>query len=314
MTVSPSHPVPFIVGSARSGTTLLRAMLDAHPLLAIPGESHFIPRLRALRARYERRSGFDVARYCADLARDRYFSAWGLPADDLRADLVRVAPDTVEAAIRQTYQSYAATRGKERWGDKTPAYVLHVGTISSMLPEARFLHVIRDGRDVSRSLTDLGWASSIEDAALRWAFRVRKGREAGRLLGADRYLEVRYEDLISETAPTLHRICSFLDIPFDEQMAEPHRRAGSVLATLRNPENHQRLHLPPTQVRNWREELTERQVIRFEAVAGELLGSLGYERAIDRIPFPTRVAGRARTAASLPKRMSSRFRRVTWIG
>lgn len=302
-------PAPFVVGSPRSGTTLLRAMLDAHPAVAVPGESHFIPRMRAARRRYERGGGLDVPRYCADLERDRYFSAWGLPASDVQGFLELAEAGTIEDAIRGTFTCYARSQGKSRWGDKTPAYVLHMPAIATMFPEARFIHVIRDGRDVARSLLDLGWASSIEDAALRWAYRVRRGRRAGARSGA-RYLEIHYEDLLSATVPSLELICSFLDLRFDERMAQPERRAASVLATLTHPENHQRLTLPPSRVRNWREDLSLDQVTRFEAVAGELLESVGYERAGRNAGLSTRFSVKARSFASLPQRMSARLRRT----
>lgn len=304
----PRAPVPFVVGSARSGTTLVRAMLDAHSDLAVPGESHFIPRLRLWRRRYEHRSRFDIARFCADLVDDRYFAAWGLPAGALMASLQQYRPLTVEAAIRETFFCYARRHRKRRWGDKTPAYVVHMPVIAAMFPEARFVHIIRDGRDVSRSLLELGWATSIEDAGLRWAYRVRLGRSAGRMLG-ERYLEIRYEDLVADSTAALRRICSFVGLSLEEGMTRPDQRAAAVLATLRNPENHQRLHLPPTRLRDWRDELTLDQVGRFEAVAGDVLEEAGYERAAPRSPFVTRISIKSKTLTSMPRRLTGRLRR-----
>lgn len=307
-------PVPFIVGSARSGTTLLRAMLEAGPDLAIPGESHFIPRFRARRGRYERRTGFDVTAFCADLAKHRYFAAWGIPTDELSEQLRAAAPRSVEAAIRTTFLTYARRSGRTRWGDKTPAYVLQMPTIARMFPEARFVHLIRDGRDVARSLVDLGWASTIEDAALRWSFRVQRGMHMGRELGPARYREVRYEALIDDPQPVLADLCTSLQLRFDERMIRPQERASTLLGTVTGPENHQRLRLPPTKVRDWRTDMTEGEIARVEAVAGEILTRAGYRRALPAPSLPTRLGVAARRTASLPSRLTGRVRRMTWVG
>ncbi|HVL90653.1 MAG TPA: sulfotransferase [Actinomycetota bacterium] len=307
-----TQPVPFVVGAARSGTTLLRAMLDAHPDLAVPGESHFIVRMLATRHVYEQPWGVDVHGYRRALARERYFAAWGLPAPDLRDALVRANPRSLEDAMRATFRAYARRQGKQRWGDKTPSYVLHVRAIAGSFPEARILHVIRDGRDVARSMVDLGWAASHEDAVLRWAHRVRRGRKEGARLG-ERYVEVRYEDLVGDPIGTLTRLCVSLDLPFDPAMTQPHRRADEILATLANPENHQRIRRPPSRVRDWRTEMDSESIRKIESVAGDLLTELGYELGGPPATLPLRVAARSASLRSLPRRMGSRWRRTLLI-
>ena len=143
-------PVPFIVGVGRSGTTLLRLMLDAHPDLAIPGETHFLLDLLA-----QNENG---------PARDRIFRAmieaptWpnlAVSESTFKAALDEVEPFSVPDAIRTFYRLYAQRFGKDRWGDKTPPYRSCMTGIQQLLPEAYFIHIIRDGRDVALSYRGL---------------------------------------------------------------------------------------------------------------------------------------------------------------
>src|SRR3954464_10345335 len=105
---------PFLVGCPRSGTTLLRAMLDGHSAVAVPGESHFIPTMAARRERYEGRSTFDVERFVADLGAEPRFSRWDLPAAAVRASLLDTPPVDLPGALRRVYELYAVREGKAR--------------------------------------------------------------------------------------------------------------------------------------------------------------------------------------------------------
>jgi Sulfotransferase family len=243
---------PFVVGCSRSGTTLLRAMLDAHPLLAVPPESHFAlaPNLRSLRGA---------------LRRERWFALWEIEAPDLRG--LGVAD-----AIRALFAAYAAKQGKPRYADKTPHYVSHLPLLAERFDEARFVHVVRDGRDVALSLREVPWGpDDVEEAALHWRRRVLEGRGAG--LGPHRYRELRYEELVADPERELRALAAWLDLPYDDHML----RFAERPLVVPYPEHHARLHQPPTPgLRDWRREMPEADVARFEAVAGDALEALGY--------------------------------------
>ncbi|MDH5236917.1 MAG: sulfotransferase, partial [Acidimicrobiia bacterium] len=165
--MSTEHPALFVVGCGRSGTTLLRSMLDAHPELAIPGESHFLRRMLRLRRRYEHGSQFDLERYVADLSRDVRFRRWVADPEPLIERIRAGRPLSLADAVRATFGAYARSQDKIRWGDKTPDYVTMMPAISELLPEARFVHLIRDGRAVAASLAHQSWGPSrIDTAAL----------------------------------------------------------------------------------------------------------------------------------------------------
>jgi hypothetical protein len=283
-------PAPFIAGAGRSGTTLLRLMLDAHPELSIPPETGFIPVVSKIRFPW---SGLRKAFYQAVTG----FHTWknfNLPKEDFYRELLQVEPFTVPEGIRSFYRAYAGRHGKKRWGDKTPSYGSHLSAIQKILPESRFIHVIRDGRDVALSMRGLWWAPSEEIGRLAryWSDEVRKTSAEGR--HARHYLEVRYEDLVSGTRNELKKICAFLELPFSEKMEKCHENAsfyekeantlrdakGRVLITRDEILARARfLRQPPdaSRINRWKTEMTMEERSEFEWSAGGLLRELGYE-------------------------------------
>ncbi|MBU1231082.1 MAG: sulfotransferase [Proteobacteria bacterium] len=285
-------PMPVIVGSPRSGTTLLRFILDAHPDLAIPPETGF------LALSQEAAAARDPRRFCRALTNfPEEATAWadfGLDAQVFLARLQGLQPFSVTAGFRLFYRMYAERFGKERWGDKTPLYGRHLRRIQALFPEARFLHVIRDGRDASLSLRQC-WFSPGDDMrvlAQFWRKNILETREEAK--GVGHYLEVRFEELLLDTEAVVRRVCLFLDLPFDASMLRYHQRTperlrehlgryradGSELVSLAQRRNQQiRVTMPPDPSRAglWRSTMQAEERVVFEGVAGDLLRSLGYE-------------------------------------
>lgn len=284
-------PAPFVVGVSRSGTTLQRLMLDAHPHLAIPAETRFLPELIDLVE-----SGGGPAAAAAMVTRHERWNDFGLSAELLRGRMEDVRPFNAGQAARAFFELYAEGQGKPRWGDKSPPYVTELARLHRVLPEARFIHVIRDGRAVAASLLRREWGKRRPRAiARRWVREVRAARDAGRRLPAGAYTEVRYEELVVDPEPILRRICELVEIRFDSAMLDYHARAqrrlselqdlqtaaGHTFARERRMTQFGLLSDPPRAERAdaWRDELTDDQRRAVEAVAGELLGELGYPSA-----------------------------------
>lgn len=281
-------PSVFVVGAPRSGTTLLRLMLDAHPQLAIPHETAFVPRALNLGDGAGREG---LARFLLE------FPTWpdlATSEGELRDALARVAPFTLAEGLRAFYRRYAGARGKARWGDKSPHHAHHLPEIAAAFPEGRFIHLIRDGRDVAVSLRPLWFAPGQDMTSLanEWARHVVAARAAGASLGS-RYLEMRFEDLVRDPRGELSRATDLLELPFapemlryfegaTERLREGQTRvdaAGRVLVSqeqrLRNQDMAQRP-LDSARVGRWRGELTAAEESEIAAAAGELLASLGY--------------------------------------
>ena len=267
-----AHPF-FIVGSARSGTTLLRLILNAHPDVAVPPESRFVVEL------YDGNDDVDTEDFIRRLSAHKRFQTWDIPVETVRAEVGQAARVTYADAIRATFRAYASANGKTSWGDKTPRYVENLDLLCSILPEARVVHLIRDGRNVALSYADVPFGpKTVGRAAALWARRVMAGRDACPRIGKDRYLEIRYEDLVEDPAGETKDICAFLDLEFDPGMMDYTERArSSVLprASMYNPHVREK---PQKNVRSWEDSMPGAQIEIFEAVAGDALSLLGYER------------------------------------
>jgi hypothetical protein len=281
-------PAPFIVGVARSGTTLLRLQLDAHPELAIPPETPFAPVARRVAG-----AGGGTGELLDGLVALPTWPDLGITRDELADAFAALPEPTVGGGLRACYRLYAARHGKPRWGDKTPVNGLHMGVLAKLLPEARFIHIIRDCRDVAASLRGLPFApgdGEVDTIAASWRNYISRARElAG---GLPHYCEVRYERLVAEPEPVLRELCEFVELSFDRSMLRAHERAGERLAELTSVRTSdgsvrtaearralltQTLRPPdPSRVGRWRTALTADETARVEAAAGALLSELGY--------------------------------------
>jgi hypothetical protein len=250
-------------------------MLDSHPALAIPPESYFVAELVA---EWPPDRPFSWDDYLERLRVHDRFLRWDLPIDALASD---DAAEDFAGAVRRTFAAYARARGKPRHGDKTPRYVQDVETIAALLPEARFVHVIRDGRDVALSFLEREWGPrTVEEAARRWRKRVKAGRRGGSAVGPGRYVEVRYERLVEDPEGELARVCALIDLDPAPEMLRYFERADEVVAGTKYPGQHRGIAAPPTKgLRDWRTAMPPDDVATFETIAGGLLEELGYERA-----------------------------------
>jgi hypothetical protein len=286
--VTGTGPCVFIVGCPRSGTTLLRMMLHSHPDLAIPPESHFIPLAYSVRSRYLTNGLWDVERLAGIILRTTRFREWMVPEERVLKRIRALETPTFADVMESFFLAYADGYDKPRWGDKTPGYSLEIPTLSQLFPQARFVHVVRDGRNVAMSLCEIIPRMSLVEAAAAWSLRVRKGREDGRKLGDKRYMELRYEALVRDPEVVLREVCEFLDLAYRSEMLD---FAGLVRESIPERERgiHRNLVKPLTEgLRDWRVDMATGQVALIEAVAGRQLAEFGYERRFRRIPMSIR--------------------------
>lgn len=287
-------PFLFVVGCGRSGTTLLAALLDSHPSLAVAGESggmvlqfcHGLPASERpdrldwppVEERGEPYGEAEIRSLVDEITSSYRYRLWGLDPEAVVAAAVSASAASRTDLVRALFASYAALRGKHRYADKTPGHALHLVRLAELFPEGVFVHVIRDGRDVALSMVEMSWGpTDIAGAALHWADRVSRARQAGASLGPGRYLEVRYEDLISDTAVVLARVAAHAGLDYDPAMLAHEDAAARQVAMSPAPDEDRNITRPITGgLRDWRMQMDPVDVATFEALAGPLLGQLGY--------------------------------------
>ncbi|MDQ3031588.1 MAG: sulfotransferase [Myxococcota bacterium] len=242
---APEFPVTFLVGAERSGTTLLRLMLDGHPRLAF---------------RYE----FELA---VDLVPD----GEGWPELETYYEHLRTMrwvdpPPHVDRAL--DYPSLVRSfLEQKRSADRKPLVGAtvhrHYDRLLRIWPDARFVHLVRDGRDVARSTVAIGWAGNVWTACEHWAAAERLWAQVAATLPADRRIDVHYEELVRDPRATLERICAFIGIEYDEAMLEYPQRSS-----YRAPD--------PALAERWRETFAPHELRLVESRIGELLVERGY--------------------------------------
>jgi len=281
------NPYLFVVGCPRSGTTMLRRIVDAHPQIAMLPETHWIPRLA------RRGLGIGPDGLVTQELVDWLVSYFRFPRMKLDPAEVRALVEpgvTYPEFVAALFDLFGRKRGKRLVAEKTPNYVAEIPTLHQLFARARFVHLIRDGRDVCLSV--LAWERKADDfsrrlrtwredplatTALWWRSFVSLGREDGAELGSDLYYELRYERLVTQPERECLRLCSFLGVAYDERLPRFHEGKTKSEPGL----SAKRAWLPITPgLRDWRSQLDREALEVFEAAAGDLLDELGYERAV----------------------------------
>jgi hypothetical protein len=186
----------FVIGSPRSGTTLLRLVLDSHPRISCGEETHFLRDLEAI-----------VGRHWPLVA------TYGLPREWWLERIRALYADFQAEVLRGS--------GKARWAEKDPTYTLHLPFIEELFPEARYVHLLRDGHDVVASFRDRwGYRSAARVARSEWARYVSAARELGERLPPERFLELRYEELVADPEAEARRLFDFLGEAWDPAVIE----------------------------------------------------------------------------------------------
>jgi hypothetical protein len=248
-------------------------------------ESQFIIRYHRRLASYgDLAYDANMQQLILDISRERFFTRsaanWGFVFAPYQA-FTTLKTRSYRAVLDAIFGQLAAHNGMVRWGDKTPHYINDLPTLLELYPDAQFVHVVRDGRDVALSLekTAFGPKNACE-AATAWTRAVRQVRSFAETLPAHQFVEVRYEELIDRPADVLVRLADFLGIDDAD---------GKLAAYISNCV---RAEVKPDNAGKWRTAMRAREVERFEALAGAVLRADGYELAFSRCARPVSAAER----------------------
>lgn len=245
----------FLLGAARSGSTLLRLILDSHERIAIGSESGFMGAAEALK----RIPGW------------KYGSGWYERFD--------VSEEEMNAQIRGFFSDffgdYAKRQGKARWGEKTPFHCWHVEQMAAIFPNAVFVAIVR--HPAATALSALRWHRPWDEALDRWVRVNIEILRVGAALGPQRFALCRYEDVVLHTEPAMRALMAFLDEPWSDNLLrhdEVQRAKGAPRVSdggTRPGES-----IDPARVGRWTAALTAEQQAAVLAKAGPLCRMLGY--------------------------------------
>lgn len=272
----------FVVGAPRSGTTLVYSLLLATGEFVEYEEGE--TRLLQCRYVYGPLSRDSCrARFAEDWLKSAQFKRSGLDPEDFRDVLAR-EPDSYVELLRAFMQLMAEDQDKPRWAEKTPANIHHMHELADAFPEARFVHVIRDGRDVALSRRKLGWhvvrsddpVRQLVGAAVHWAGVITSGRAAGRSLDG-RYHEVQYEDLIRRTDEEIVRLMSFADSHLADCWRD--QPSSGALQSGFSAFSSEISGLSTDPLERWRDRLSDEELAATHSTIGGTLRDLGYQVA-----------------------------------
>ena len=274
--MSNADPLLFIGGCPRSGTTLVRNLVAAHPLVAIPGESPFV--LNVLRELLATGQVVDLERAWQLVRAHHSYRNWGLEPAWVAAEVKNSPPRDYPDLVRSLFAAFARSRSKELAADKTPNHAKFFPLLSSLFPDSRMVNVIRDPRAVVMS-GSVQWftRAGIALFAVVWRNHVKSARLAAATLGHEKFQEVRYERLMADSTTELERLCAFGGIPFDPGMisaAPEHAPPERAFSSSR---------LPIGAVeRRWRDEMSMHEIAVIESLAGEEIERAGYPLVSNR--------------------------------
>jgi len=268
----------FVLGCPRSGTTVLYHMLlSAGDFAVYRAESNVFnllaPRFRGMRSAADRQQVLET------WLRSKLFRVSGLDAGEISDKIMRECRGGGDF-LRIVMEEVARKQGTARWADCTPDHLLYMEEIKRQIPDALFIHIIRDGRDVALSYVQQGWSyplpwdrdERLGVAGLYWEWVVRKGREQGPRLGVD-YQEVRFEELIANPRQTLSRLGDFIEHDLDYERIQC-AGIGSVSRPNTSFAAASEEDFDP--IARWKTKMSGGQTAAFEDLVGDFLEELGY--------------------------------------
>ena len=268
-------PPLFIVGSGRSGTTLLRSILAAGGEVAIPVETHILHSLPVKFVMFNGLGWEDLCRLViATFESHPDFYKWEINLAPVYQKVIPLEKKNRSLAriIDEIFWEYASQKFPEAlfWGDQSPINTFYWKNIARVFPHARYIHMLRDGRDVCASLVDRYGEDYLPGAVQRWKNSIKHTTDIRKSTGS-RYLEIKYEHLVTDPDTALDEICKFLGIQFQPQMLDFYKKSSTI--ENRYDSFHQNIGRPlfTTSIGSWSDRLSLAQA---EYVIKELASEL----------------------------------------
>lgn len=276
----------FIVGANRSGTTLLRLLLNAHSEIAIPDEINYFYGFDTLESSYENWETPSFPENSYSTFVDRFLEDNRSTVPDLDLEAVRAeileGPPSLRRPYRILLERWAEHQGASRWGEKTPGNIYHSNILIDMFPDAKFIHLVRDPRAGVASMKRVSFF--LDDAPFNALYR-RKIMTHGRAwffrsVPTSQRIELRYEDLVTASEDTLQKLCTFLEVAYEPSMLRFHVDAEAYMLDEAASSYNEAATQPISEekVDEWRSHLTDEEIAVVETVCRDHMEEFGYSR------------------------------------
>lgn len=295
------NPPFFLVGVQRSGTTLLRLMLNSHSQIAIPEEASFLKPLLNHKWSNKKITGEDKERVIGYLRENEQFKLWNFDTEPFFQKLERKRQFTLKELVELMYVSYANSENKSRWGDKS-LFFGSMELLYEMFPGAKFIHIVRDGRDVFYSWRKMDPNKSHPSVmALDWKIKHRLIKKSLKIVPEKNLYQVRYKDLIKNPQKELRGICNFLGFEYEDQMINFYETSNKYIG-----KHHSDLifkAVDKENVNKWEKLLTQNEQLVYQIVAKKTLLKYGYRLSPHKMKIKHYLLFLKDFSVGLPKRI-----------
>lgn len=273
----------FIVGTQRSGTTLLRLILNTHSQIVVPREAFFLMPL--LKKKYLNRfiSGSTLKSFNNYLLSKADIKSTHLKTtyvdgnyNDILSQLAQRGKLRLRDLIDEIFFSYCRSEGKSIWGNKTPSFFRKIDILYALFPDAKFIHIVRDGRDVFNSFRKIDLSmNNVSVMALDWSYKLFRIEKSLNKIPPSNKVTIRYEDLLNKSEVTVRRICSVIGVKYENSMLDFYKSSHKHTS-----QTHSKLIFMPLNEKNmykWKKTLAPREVKIFNLLARHYLKKYNYE-------------------------------------
>jgi hypothetical protein len=285
-------PFFFIVGSPRSGTTLLRTIFDAHPNVNIPFEFPFILYFYEKYGHVTNWNEKDILSFYEDITKNIKFefwsfAGWRINPDDLKKNMLKYiglhSYSELCKSIYYQFNSYFTKKTIQILGDKNPTYSTRIELLMQLFPDSKFIHITRDYRDHILSMQNVDFGGKLTPMiAYRWhiyqrtIFKMKKKYQ-------NNVLSIKYENLVSDPMNIVSIVCDFLNIPFDPEIINIYKHKEGMIQTygLETVNKYHSSLLNPISSDNiyaWKNKMPEKEIKIADMVVGKWAEKYGYER------------------------------------
>ncbi len=273
----------FVVSSGRTGTTLLASILDRHPEVLVPPEQFVMANAIIKYRLLNYLEWLDlVSIIVGEFARSKGTMNWELKVNELIQDLANLPVEerSLGKIFDALFRSYGTQKGYSFriWGDKSPLSTDYMELIAPVFPEAKYLGLVRDGRDVIASIYKKNPDADVPYATKKWNHAIAMQRKLQKKLGPDQFKQVRYEDLVREPEKIMREICDFLEVEYTPAILETQDDYLEKLGAVGDTEAFRNVAKPinPDSIGKWRKNLSPQQLKDLMPLIEENLKALNY--------------------------------------